>query len=196
MTVGNFPTQLAQIRRWELGLGDPTPLGLAVTILYFIAAMLAFGAMRAGGDGVSRRAARSTVRFWLLVAVALALLGLNKQLDLQRLVTQLARDAAKEGGWYRDRKPVQVAAVALVATLGVGAVAFAAFRLRHALREVWPALVGLALVGAYVAARVTSLHAVDVLLTLGPVKLKWLLEPLGLALIAYGAVRSSAERGR
>jgi hypothetical protein len=185
-----LPATLAQIRRWEPGFGDPTPLGWAVTVLYFVVAALAWRAHRAArglGDGAASRG--ELARFWLVVAIVVLALGLNKQLDFQRLATQIARDGAKEGGWYRDRRPVQIAAVVAVATIGLGALAFAWFRLRSVLREVWPALLGLALVGAYIAARVTSLHAIDVLLTIGPAKLRWILEPLGLALIGFAARR-------
>ena len=187
--VDQLPPTLAQIRRWEPGFGDPTPLGWAVTVRYFVVAVLAWRARRTVLARGGQRDSRELARFWLAVTIALGALGHNKQLDFQRLVTQIARDSAKEGGWYRDRRPVQIAAVLAVATLGLGAVALAWFRLRRVLREVWPALVGLALVGAYIAARVTSLHAIDVLLAIGPVKLRWILEPLGLALIGFAARR-------
>ena len=53
----------------------------------------------------------------------------------------------------------------------------------------WPALAGLALIGAYLAVRMTSLHELDAVVIGGWFPMKWWTELLGLALIAWSAQR-------
>ena len=50
---------------------------------------------------------------WLVCA-----LGVNKQLDLQTLFTQLARDLAMAQGWYEERRRYQVAFIIAIGLLG------------------------------------------------------------------------------
>jgi hypothetical protein len=154
--------------------GDPTVLGWTITVAY---ALVAWGCWRA-------RAARG---FWRTVAVVLAVLCVNKQLDAQTWITAFVRDLAKEQGWYAARRGVQVA-VAVVALVAVGGVAIIAMRsLRGRLAQAWPAIAGLAVIGAYIALRVTSIHEVDVVMVRGPMPAKVWAELAGLALIALGA---------
>ncbi|MFM1822214.1 MAG: hypothetical protein RI967_480 [Planctomycetota bacterium] len=163
--------------------GDPTPLGWTVTIGYAVAAYAAWRARTAGVRSAGER------RFWVALAGALLLLAFNKQLDLQIAVTRLARDFAKEGGWYRERKTLQVALSAAALLAATGAFAWVAWRLRAARARVWPALAGLALLAAYVALRLVSLHAVDAWLRAGPIPARDLAEPFALALVLAGALR-------
>ena len=163
--------------------GDPTPLGWAVTAGYAIAAFAAWRARAGRGRSAGER------RFWMALAGALVLLAFNKQLDLQIAVTRLARDLAKDGGWYRERKSLQVALSALALLLATGTFAWVAWCLRAARARVWPALAGLALLAAYVALRLVSLHAVDAWLRAGPVPARDAAEPLALVLVLAGALR-------
>ena len=74
-------------------------------------------------------------------------------------------------------------------TLATGAFAWVAWCLRAARARVWPALAGLALLAAYVALRLVSLHAVDAWLRAGPVPARDAAEPLALVLVLAGALR-------
>ncbi|MFM7051853.1 MAG: hypothetical protein ACKOYN_06945 [Planctomycetota bacterium] len=197
------PSLLAA-ERWAPGIGDPTPMGWITVALYACAAWLAFeAALRArsladvsGRPGWRVEAARRARlgRFWFAVAAFLVLLGLNKQLDLQRLVTQIGRDIARDGGWYRDRKPVQIAVAVGALALGVVGTGVAAWMLRDIIARVWVALVGLLVLFVFIAARVNSLHQIDAWMRAGPIPAKWWLELLGIALIGANAWR--AWRGR
>ena len=163
-------------------IGDPTVLGWTIACGYAITAWLCWRAF-------CRETTVNRARFWLMLSMVLALLALNKQLDLQTLVTAAARDTAKEQGWYASRRPVQVGAVLgglLLVALG-GALAFNA--LRGSLRRMWPALAGLALIGVYIAVRMTSLHELDAVVIGGWFPMKWWTELLGLALIAWSTQR-------
>ena len=159
--------------------GDPTPLGWTITAAY---ALVAWRCLRARGPR----------GFWVPLAVVLALLCVNKQLDAQTWITGVARDMAKAQGWYGTRRGVQVAALLVVLAL-VGALAFLAARaLRGHVARAWPAIAGITVIGAYIAARMTSIHEVDAFVVGGAFPAKWWAELLGLALIAIGARRPLA----
>lgn len=175
-------------------MGDPTPLGWMITIAYgataiccWRAARLTPNTSRRGSHASGRNAQPAIARLWTALAAVLVLLGLNKQLDLQTILTAVVRDAAKQQGWYADRRPVQIAAVVgslvLVAVIG----ALVARALRGELRRLWPAVAGVAVLGAYAAMRTTSLHELDVFMVGGPLPMKWWGELLGLALIAFAS---------
>lgn len=154
--------------------GDPTPIGWTITVAY---ALVAWMCLRA----------RSPRGFWVALAVILAALCVNKQLDIQTEITAFARSIAKEQGWYGTRHGVQVAAAAaaLVAVAGLAFLATGTWR--GQLARGWPAIAGIAVIGAYIALRMTSIHEVDAFMVGGPLPAKWWAELLGLALIAIGA---------
>lgn len=82
--------------RWKLEIGDPTFLGWFTVSAYFLAALLAARAWHRQRDWV-----------WFLVALGMVALGLNKQLDLQSLFTDIGRVASHHLGWYEQRRGVQ-----------------------------------------------------------------------------------------
>ena len=79
--------------RWRPGIGDPTFMGWLTVAAYAIAAFTALlAARRAGRAPGTTRGSRG---MWLLVAAFMALLCLNKQLDLQSLLTDIGRQLSK-----------------------------------------------------------------------------------------------------
>jgi hypothetical protein len=68
----------------------------------------------------ARRApARSAERrVWLATGMGMAMLGVNKQLDLQTLFTHVARKIAMAEGWYDDRQTRSVLFIAVAGVLG------------------------------------------------------------------------------
>jgi hypothetical protein len=93
--------------------------------------------------------------------VLLLVLGVNKQLDLQTALAELARMAAMEGGWYADRRRWQKAFLAGVAATAAVALAaiFAATRKSPAPTVV--AATGALGLTAFVVVRAASFHDVD-----------------------------------
>ena len=187
--------------RWSPGIGDPTLMGWVTVVAYFYAAYLAARAFQE-----SRAQAHSDTRdqqakdggalagLWLLVTVAMLLFVINKQLDLQTLFTEVARDLAMAQGWYEDRRKYQVAFIAVVGLLGGAGTAALAFRLRRVLGRVSGAVFGLGLIAFFVVVRAASFHHVDLLLTSGPIRLNWILELGGIGLIARSAYRFTPKR--
>jgi hypothetical protein len=183
--------------QWSPGLGDNSPMGWLTVMVYLTAASVAGVAAWAqtGQEALFRRERR----FWIFAAGVMLLLGLNKQLDFQSLLTMIARCNAQLTGWYDTRRQVQEVFILIVAAGGLAVVGLLALLLRGIMHRVWPALLGLGFVSAFVVIRAASFHHVDVLLSsyASGVKLNWLLElpgPFLVALIAVRRVRARSTR--
>jgi hypothetical protein len=177
--------------RWRPGIGDPTVLGWVTVAAYFaVAAACGLAAWRDPmTDGTRRLRARPS-RFWLALAGLLVGLGINKQLDLQSLVTQIGRDVIRSRGLYSERRELQLAfivAVAITCAAALGAFFWAA---RRTLKRRWPAIAGILFILGFVLIRAASFHNVDVFLAarLGGMKWNWILELGGIAVVAAAAV--------
>jgi len=179
--------------RWTPGIGDPTLIGWLTVAAYFTAAWLCLrAARRARGLGDPHAMPDPKIaRVWLGLVVLCAALGVNKQLDLQSLVTQIGKDMAQSQRWYDDRRMVQAIFVVTIGVAAVGAGGIGLYWLRDRLAQIWPAIVGAALITGFVVIRAASFHHVDRLLyrATGPIELNWVFELGALACISWGAVR-------
>ncbi|MBN2630168.1 MAG: isopropylmalate isomerase [Rhodobacteraceae bacterium] len=171
--------------RWSPTIGDPSVAGWLTVAAYGLCAVLAFRVWRRGA-GKSGRAGL----FWALTCIAMAFLTVNKQLDLQSLLTATGRCVAGQKGWYDDRRAfqrqfIEGLLVVIVVMLGCGV-----YLLRHDLRRNGLALLGLAFVGGFVAVRAVGFHHFDAMLNLRlqNVAVNVILELSGLVLIAVNAV--------
>lgn len=176
-------------RHWSPGIGDPTIAGWMIMAAYFTVALLCF----ATAQGVRPRERR----WWLALAVALLLLGINKQIDLQMLAVDFARDNAVAHGWYGQRQHYQrlfVGAMvagglmaAIMLTRGVGARGGGAMR---------ASIVGICLLGGFVIIRAASLNHIDGMLgqRFAGVRFNTVMELAPLLVIAAAAL--GARRGR
>jgi hypothetical protein len=129
--------------------------------------------------------------FWACIALAMLALGINKQLDLQSLITELARVWAKEEGWYECRRVVQQTAIGLLALSAVAAAIGLWFFLRKARMEVKLCGIALCSVLAFVVVRAASFHQVDALIGRDLLGVSWnaILELPGTLLVALCAAR-------
>ncbi|HTF90331.1 MAG TPA: hypothetical protein VK843_18085 [Planctomycetota bacterium] len=189
--------------RWSIGIGDPTPIGWLTVVGYGLAACFAFGACRrarreASGlrDGDAARAGneRRMVGLWLIACVVMALLGVNKQLDLQSLMTQSLRDLARSQGWYENRREYQQAFIAVVAIAAVVSVCVTVLALRPVLHRAWLTVFGLTWIVTFVLIRAASFHHVDRFLRGGNVRWNWVLELGGIAMVGVAGYRAARER--
>jgi hypothetical protein len=156
-------------------------------IAYFLAVALCLHA--------AWRSAGSNRRIWTAVSVILALLGVNKQLDLQSLLTQIGRDLARDEGWYEFRQRVQATFLVLLALATAGTAVMAIRICRGRGPAVAVGAIGMIFLLAFIFARALSFHAGDRLIRyeLAGLRLNWILELGGIALIALGA-RMAAHR--
>ena len=169
------PTNEVLVAAWRLRFGDPDALGWATTGAYFLAALLCASAGRRESRRESRREGRREGRresrgespgashsarplFWFALAACLALLGVNKQLDLQILLRDAGLALVRAAGYDEQRRWVGRTFVALVAVAGLGALALAVRYIGRA----WPryalALLGVVLLGCFLVLR-TGMYA-------------------------------------
>ena len=181
---------------WRAGIGDPTIIGWITVAAYLIASAISFhAANRAQLSGVRWLI---DVRFWLMMGLLLLVLGINKQLDLQSLLTELARAAAKSGGWYEQRREYQRLFIASIAgTTMVGAAILMVWS-RRLSRSQRVALLGTCFLLAFIVIRAASFHYVDLLLSESLLGARWnsIFELLGIGLIgSSGLSYISTVRG-
>lgn len=174
--------------QWSPGLGDNNIMGWLTVLVYLVAGVLSLRAARAmAEDALSRRERL----FWAIAGAVMLFLAVNKQLDLQSLVTMIGRCHAQLAGWYNDRRAVQKLFILLVAAGGLGAVGLLALLLRGILNRVWLALLGLGFVCLFVVIRAASFHHVDILIssTVLGFKMNWALELPGPLMVILVALR-------
>lgn len=173
---------------WSPGIGDPHVMGW-VTVAVYTACALAALHLSIRNPFHGPGAWRERV-FWGGVCALMACLAVNKQLDLQTLVTAIGRCHAKINGWYNERQVVQrgfiraLALSALLLALGT------AWFLRASLRRNILAVLGLALVLGFVVIRAVGFHDVDHLISteVMSIRVNWILELSGLVLILLSAL--------
>lgn len=169
--------------RWSPQIGDPDVTGWLTVMAYVLTAILSIAVWR-------RLAGRAGRVFWAVLVVLLAFLAVNKQLDLQSALTAAGKCLATAQGWYAERRSVQAGFIATLLAIVVLGLVAAMLMLRNSLGRDFLALLGLAIVLAFVMGRAVSIHRFDNLIgaqSLG-VSNNFLFENAGLLLIALNAV--------
>jgi hypothetical protein len=212
------------VHDWSPGFGELSWGGWVMVSAYLVTSFLCLGACRAlcsapPGERIgyldairlslgsfrSHRSARDprtpdcrAALIWLLVAVSLFFLALNRLLNLEDWVTVTMRNLAVSQRWYGDRRPWQVV---FLEVIGI-AVGFSAFLVSKAaeghedrpklLAAGWGTLILLGLA----ATRACSLHYTDRLLNLrlAGFRLGSWVELVFLAVVAVVAMASLRSR--
>ena len=172
--------------RWRPGIGDPTPLGWLTVLAYLCVTIICTIYVVRLKQQTDLEQQRRQVTIWGLVALLLFLLGINKQLDLQTLLSQIGREIARTQGWYGDRRAVQFIFILLVTAVGGLSISALAYTLRRTLRQHWLTFLGLSVLLLFVVVRAISFHYVDLFLytnIVGELKLSSALELGSLILI-------------
>jgi hypothetical protein len=201
------------VGNWSPGIGDPNVMGWVTVVAYLWAAYLCFTVYRkslaSAGPTIKGRtfgpvvlallgqrrrlnALPEAVRMgalWKALAIGLLFLGINKQLDLQTALTEFGRILARKQGWYEQRQRVQIDFIIGVVLVGVWLIGSVLLLAGRNLPRLGLALVGIVFLCCFVAIRASSFHHVDLLLGtyLGGVKVNWIMELGGIALVGVGA---------
>lgn len=171
---------------WSPGIGDPSYMGWLTVFGYFIASILCIRAARDDAGAAN---------LWWALAFVLILLGVNKQLDLQSLLTAVGRELARAGGWFDRRREIQQLFIVTVALAALILAVVIPVALKARSRHIRAAYMGFAMLAAFVCIRAASFHHVDRFLKsaiLG-VRFNWVLELGGIAVIALAAIRARTD---
>lgn len=175
--------------QWQPAIGDPTIMGWLTVLAYFIAFILSCRVV-ALSPHIFARQRQGQTRLWYFIALAMLLLCINKQLDLQSFFTAVARYFFKEYGLYHARREYQQLFIVSILILGMAMALGLVVALRRVIKKHWLALVGLLFLLLFVLVRAASFHHVDALIgyRIGGLKLNWVLELSGIACIAISAL--------
>jgi hypothetical protein len=169
---------------------DRTAFAWVVVVFYFAAAGASFWA--AGGAESRER------YFWVATGILLVLLGLNKELDLQAVLTQDARALVRHLGLYDERRLMQGAFLMSLAGAGLVAAFVLGAWLRRSSKSAKAAAGGIVLLFAFVVMRAASFHHIDHWVTIDVAGLRsgWWLELAGIAVIGTSAAIRGGRRLR
>lgn len=166
-------------RSWQIGIGDPGVMGWAIVGLYFFSGIIAFWV--AGRAAFPYDTAGRERVFWVLLGLILLALGVNKQLDLQSLLTAIARCMAQAQGWYEARRVVQLGFIVILVSVMLLMTLMFWSMLQGTLSRTWLGLLGLMIVLTFVAVRAVGFHHMDALINMeiSDLRVNWLLEVIG-----------------
>jgi hypothetical protein len=172
--------------RWRPEIGDPSFMGWFTVGSYFLCVIVALMAARS-----KKKAERKVFSFWMIVALLMIFLGINKQLDLQSLFTEIGRQIAKKQGWMEERRIVQFWFIVLFGSVAIGGFLLFAIIWRDFFRRFKLAWVGLFFILSFIVIRAASFHHFEEVLAsevLGA-RMNWVLELTGIYLIAAAGIK-------
>ena len=176
---------------WKATIGDPSIMGWITVFAYFFTAAVAFKLYLSSQHIFTTDTRTTQKQFWLIITTIMLFLGINKQLDLQSLLTAIGRYYAHRDGWYDHRRIVQLSTIIGIAILMVISMLTFMFYFRVILRTNWLAMVGLSFLLMFVLMRATSFHHIDILINtyiLG-MRMNWVLELAGILATALSGGR-------
>ncbi len=170
---------------WKTDKGDYSFSGWLITCLYlcsFIMLLFLIGK----STGVSFR----DKVFWYSVCGIILFLSINKQLDIQMLITDIARTAAKEYQVYAVRKPFQIRIISFFTSMGISLFILLMILLRSCHRSVFLAIGGVFCLFSFLCLRLVSHHKVEAIFSrsVGVFTLFECLELLGILMVCCAAV--------
>jgi hypothetical protein len=149
---------------WRPTVGDPDFIGWFTTCAYLAVAVLCFATRRAVRDRIPAEERGRQAAVWGWAAVLFFLLGVNKELDLQLLMTAVGRAVATKFGWMPERRAIQSGFMTVFVGAAAVSLAGAAWIVRRRRREYGLLLVGLTITVAFVVVRAAEFEHFDVVL--------------------------------
>ena len=176
---------------WQPTIGDPSVMGWVTVGAYFLTSLIALVLVINSKRLFPAETYSVQLRFWLTVCLLMFALGINKQLDLQSLITAMGRYYAVRDGWLEYKRYVQVGVITVILTVAALSLLFFIYRMKGLLKTNWLAIVGLTCLLLFIVSRATSFHHMDIFINthfLG-IRLNWLMELGGLAAVALSALK-------
>jgi hypothetical protein len=146
----------------RLGIGDLTFWGWTTTAAFVFAALLC---LVYASFPVSHKGHRV---FWITLGLALLVLGINRQIDLQWLLHEIGKEMVERQGWSSKRRIVEIVLVAGFMMAIALLLMFVWRAARRAWQRRWLAFCGIVLLVAFVVLRAMRIHEVYALFNLEP----------------------------
>lgn len=177
------------LNSWSPRIGDPHFMGWVTVVIYFITSIHLFHALRIQLYRGTIKSFSVDHTLWISLIILSVLLGINKQFDIQTLLTQIAKCTALAHGWYENRRSIQILFIAILGLGIVTAMATCIVMNLNTFKRHLFIFLGTAFLMLFVFVRATSFHHMDSILYLSFINLKlnWILELIGPLLINYGA---------
>jgi len=179
---------------WYQHMGDPTVIGWTITIAYFLVTLLCWRAgLKEKTINVNiQKSERHAV--WFGLSILFFVLGINKQLDLQTLLTVVGREIAQSNGLYESRREIQLIFVIFFTLFCFSSIVALSWWLRDCWRRYLIPLLGVAFLVSFVVIRAASFQHVDYFISkwsiIGPLRMKYVVELGGILVVGLGAVQS------
>lgn len=178
--------------RWQPSVGDPTIVGWAIFAAYIAAALLCVRCAVVEGRMSLDRGAKKRRVFWWVVAIILLLLAVNKELDLQTWLTEVAMRMAKEQGWYDRYSTVQLWFASAVAAAGLFSIAVGMWLMRP-LRGCRLAFFGLVILVVFIFGRIAAGPLWRVMQKYFTLEVRQIVEFAGILCVAVSAAINSIK---
>lgn len=177
---------------WSPKFGDPTILGWITVLGYFLVFLICVKNMIVLKNNEVVENRNKELVFFIFLTVAIFLLGLNKQLDLQSFITGVFRTIARNEGWYSERRFVQKEFIMWISLISVASFFTVLIWLRKSIVKLGVTLFGLCALIGFVLIRAASFHHVDVAFRykIGDFKLYSVIELSALVIIFIGVLLS------
>lgn len=187
---------------WRPGIGDPTFMGWLITAAYLIASGLC-GVCAWRTDRISPiyRSRHHCAFLWCL-AMAMLLMGVNKQLDFQCWIIAVGKEMALAQGWYSQRRIFQMWLIAGIMISGLILLIWLGWKLKRLWRQYGLALFGILLLITFVIIRAAPLSHVAEFRSWQPVGgvINSILELTGIGLVGIsalmGIIRSTKQAAK
>lgn len=172
--------------QWRPGIGDPTFMGWFTVFSYFLCAAVTLSIYY-----LNRTHDKRVARFWLVAGVAMVLLGINKQLDLQTLMTEVGRQIFRARGWMEMRRTVQFWFIIGFGCLSLALFGWFTIRYRAWFSRFRLAFIGLTFLLAFVFIRAASFHHFDAFrdMSIAGVRMNWVMELTGIYLVCLAGLK-------
>jgi hypothetical protein len=173
---------------WTPSIGDPSLMGWFTVLAYLVVAIIALKVFK---TGEFVRVATKQRRLWLGIAIILFFLCINKQLDLQSLLTASAKYFFNELGIYEFRKLFQLTFIIIIFIVGFVCAYWLFFQYQMVIKNHLLALIGLVFLLGFVLIRASSFHGMDLIInySLLGFRMNWFLELTGITLIGINGVK-------
>jgi hypothetical protein len=174
--------------RWQPGFHDDFFFGWFIAVSYLAGAIVA--ALLA--TFLNQMEERKACKLWFLISLLMLFLGINKQLDLQRLFADIGRQVAFAQGWYHQRRVVQFTFIIIFAASFTLAFIWITKTNKELFRRYKLAFFGLFSLLSFVIIRASAFHHFEELIgyDINGIKMNWVLELVGIYMIILAGLKA------